>query len=194
MRYLKIIFFILISSNLSLSQIDRSKPPKSGPSPSIDLGNPKSFELENGLKVIVVENNKLPRAFANLDIDNYPDYEGDIKGVSSILGAMMGNGTKNQPKDSYNEEVDYMGATLFLSASGGYVSSLKRYFPRVLEMMADGLINPLFTKSDFQKEKNVALEGIKSIEKDVQTIAGRVHSKLRSVSYTHLTLPTTPYV
>ena len=45
-------------------------------------------------------------------------------------------------------------------------------------MMADGLINPLFTKSDFQK-KNVALEGIKSIEKDVQTIAGRVHSKLR---------------
>ena len=25
----------------------------------------------------------------------------------------MGNGTKNQPKDSYNEEVDYMGATLF---------------------------------------------------------------------------------
>ena len=94
MRYLKIIFFILISSNLSLSQIDRSKPPKSGPSPSIDLGNPKSFELDNGLKVIVVENNKLPRAFANLDIDNYPDYEGDIKGVSSILGAMMGNGTK----------------------------------------------------------------------------------------------------
>ena len=179
MRYLKIIFFILISSNLSLSQIDRSKPPKSGPSPSIDLGNPKSFELDNGLKVIVVENNKLPRAFANLDIDNYPDYEGDIKGVSSILGAMMGNGTKNQPKDSYNEEVDYMGATLFPSASGGYVSSLKRYFPRVLEMMADGLINPLFTKSDFQKEKNVALEGIKSIEKDVQTIAGRVHSKLR---------------
>ena len=53
-------------------------------------------------------------------------------------------------------------------------------------MMADGLINPLFTKSDFQKEKNVALEGIKSIEKDVQTIAGRVHSKLRYGSTIHM--------
>ena len=116
---------------------------------------------------------------SNLDIDNYPDYEGDIKGVSSLLGAMMGNGTKNQSKDSFNEEVDYMGATLVLSASGGYVSSLKRYFPRILEMMADGLINPKFTKEDFDREKNVALEGIKSIEKDVQTIASRVHSKLR---------------
>jgi len=72
-----------------------------------------------------------------------------------------------------------MGATLFLSASGGYASSLKRYFPRILEMMSDGLINPVFTKEDFQKEKNVILDGIKSIEKDVQTIASRVHSKLR---------------
>ena len=179
MKYLKIILIILFTVNTTYSQIDRSKPPKAGPAPSINLGNPKSFVLDNGLKVIVVENNKLPRAYANLDIDNYPDYEGDIKGVSSLLGAMMGNGTKNQSKDSFNEEVDYMGATLVLSASGGYVSSLKRYFPRILEMMADGLINPKFTKEDFDREKNVALEGIKSIEKDVQTIASRVHSKLR---------------
>ncbi len=179
MKYIKILSLIFLSVNIAFSQIDRTQPPKAGPAPSINLGNPKSFVMDNGLKVIVVENNKLPRAFANLDIDNYPDYEGEIKGVSSLLGAMMGNGTKNQSKDSYNEEVDYMGATLFLSASGGYVSSLKRYFPRVLEMMADGLINPLFTKDDFQKEKNVALEGVKSIEKDVQTIANRVHSKLR---------------
>ena len=179
MKYLKIILLILFSVNITYSQIDRSKPPKAGPAPSINLGNPKSFVLDNGLKVIVVENNKLPRAYANLDIDNYPDYEGDIKGVSSLLGSMMGNGTKNQSKDSYNEEVDYMGATLVLSASGGYVSSLKRYFPRILEMMADGLINPKFTKEDFEKEKNVAIEGIKSIEKDVQTTANRVHSKLR---------------
>ena len=179
MKYIKILSLIFLTVNIAFSQIDRSQPPKAGPAPSINLGNPKSFIMDNGLKVIVVENNKLPRAFANLDIDNYPDFEGDIKGVSSLLGAMMGNGTKNQSKDSYNEEVDYMGATLFLSASGGYVSSLKRYFPRVLEMMADGLINPLLTKDDFQKEKNVALEGIKSIEKDVQTIANRVHGKLR---------------
>ena len=179
MKYLKIILLILLSVNVAHSQIDRSKPPKAGPAPSINLGNPKSFVLDNGLKVIVVENNKLPRAYANLDIDNYPDYEGDIKGVSSLLGSMMGNGTKNQSKDSYNEEVDYMGATLVLSAGGGYVSSLKRYFPRILEMMADGLKNPKFAKEDFEKEKNVALESIKSIDKDVQTIANRVHSKLR---------------
>jgi len=179
MRYIKTLLLVLLSVNISYSQIDRTQPPKAGPAPVISLGNPKSFTLKNGLKVIVVENDKLPRAYANLDIDNYPDYEGVKKGVSNLLGSMMGNGTENQEKDSYNEEVDYMGATLFLSASGGYASSLKRYFPRILEMMSDGLINPVFTKEDFQKEKNVILDGIKSIEKDVQTIASRVHSKLR---------------
>ena len=106
MKYIKIILLIIFSVNVANSQIDRSKPPKAGPAPSINLGNPKSFVMDNGLKVIVVENNKLPRAYANLDIDNYPDYEGDIKGVSSLLGAMMGNGTKNQSKDSFNEEVN----------------------------------------------------------------------------------------
>ena len=112
---------IILSLILSLSvfflsaQVDRSKPPVSGPAPEINLGKPKTFSLKNGLKVIVVENSKLPRAFANLEIDNYPDYEGNIKGVSSLVSSMMGNGTENQSKEDYNEEVDYMGASLFLS-------------------------------------------------------------------------------
>ena len=112
------------------------------------------------MKVIVVENNKLPRAYANLSIDNKPDYEGENQGSSSsLVSSLMGNGTKNQSKDDFNEEIDYMGATLFLSASGGYVSSLKRYFPRVLEMMADGLINPLFSEEvNSIKKKIFALD------------------------------------
>ena len=176
----KIILSLILSCSVLLltAQIDRSKPPVSGPAPEINLGKPKTFSLDNGLKVIVVENSKLPRAFANLEIDNYPDYEGDIMGVSSLVSSMMGNGTENQSKESYNEEVDYMGATLFLSASVGYVSSLKRYFPRVLEMMSDGLLNPLFTDEDFNKEKNILLDGIKSIQKSVPDIANQVSGKL----------------
>ena len=87
MRYIKTLLLVLLSANISFSQIDRTKPPQSGPAPIISLGNPKSFTLKNGLKVIVVENDKLPRAYANLDIDNYPDYEGDKKGgILSIVG------------------------------------------------------------------------------------------------------------
>ena len=169
------IFFI---NSTLLSQVDRTKPPVSGPPPVINLGKPNMFSLKNGLKVIIVENSKLPRAYANLDIDNYPDYEGDIKGVASLVSSLMGNGTITQSKDDYNEEIDYMGASLSLSAGGGFASSLKRYFPRVLEMMSDGLKNPVFTLEDFEKEKNILIDGIKSSQNSVPDIASIVGGKL----------------
>ena len=178
MKKIIITTLLLIISTSVFSQIDRSKPPKSGPSPVINLGKPSTFTLKNGLKVIVVENKKLPRAYASLDVDNYPDFEGDIKGVSSLVSALMGNGTKNQSKDNFNEEVDYMGASLSLSAGGGYASSLKKYFPRIMEMMSDGLLNPLFTQEEFLKERNILIDGIKSSQKSVPDIASQVGDKL----------------
>jgi len=178
MKKIIISIVLLIISTSVFSQIDRSKPPKSGSSPVINLGQPSTFTLKNGLKVIVVENKKLPRAYASLDVDNYPDFEGDIKGVSSLVSALMGNGTKNQSKDDFNEEVDYMGASLSLSAGGGYASSLKKYFPRIMEMMSDGLLNPLFTQEEFLKERNILVDGIKSAQKSVPDIASQVGDKL----------------
>ena len=178
MKKIIISILLLIISTSIFSQIDRSKPPKSGPAPVINLGKPSTFTLKNGLKVIVVENKKLPRAYASLDVDNYPDFEGDIKGVSSLVSALMGNGTKNQSKDDFNEEVDYMGASLSLSAGGGYASSLKKYFPRIMEMMSDGLLNPLFTQEEFLKERNILIDGIKSAQKSVPDIASQVGDKL----------------
>ena len=178
MKKIIISILLLIISTSVFSQIDRSKPPKSGPAPVINLGQPSTFILKNGLKVIVVENKKLPRAYASLDVDNYPDFEGDIKGVSSLVSALMGNGTTNQSKDDFNEEVDYMGASLSLSAGGGYASSLKKYFPRIMEMMSDGLLNPLFTQEEFLKERNILIDGIKSAQKSVPDIASQVGDKL----------------
>ena len=90
----------------------------------------------------------------------------------------MGNGTTNQSKDDFNEEVDYMGASLSLSAGGGYASSLKKYFPRIMEMMSDGLLNPLFTQEEFLKERNILIDGIKSAQKSVPDIASQVGDKL----------------
>jgi hypothetical protein len=72
MKKIIISILLLIISTSVFSQIDRSKPPKSGPAPVINLGTPSTFTLKNGLKVIVVENKKLPRAYASLDVDNYP--------------------------------------------------------------------------------------------------------------------------
>ena len=78
--------------------------PKAGPAPTININKPQSFVLKNGLKVLVVENHKLPRVSFNLTLDNPPYAEGSKKGVSDILSGMLGNGTETITKDVFNEE------------------------------------------------------------------------------------------
>ena len=160
------------------AQIDRSKMPKAGPDPVVKLGKAEKFTLKNGLTVIMVENHKLPKATANLTIDNKPIFEGDIVGVTSMMGSLLGRGTASISKDDFNEKVDYLGASINFSSQGGYATSLKRYFPEVLGLMADGVKNSQFSQEEFDKEVAVTLDGIKSGEKSVTNIARRVENAL----------------
>lgn len=152
--------------------------PKPGPAPKINIGKPQTFELPNGLKVLVVENHKLPRVSYNLTIDNAPYVEGNIKGVSDMMSSLLGNGTTTISKDDFNEEVDFLGASINFGANGASASGLSKYSKRIMELMADGAINPVFTQEEFDKEKAKFIEGIKSEEKSVPSIARRVERVL----------------
>ena len=176
-RILAFIAVLAVSFTVN-GQIDRSKMPEPGPDPKVKLGKPVKFELKNGLKVIVVRNNKLPRASASLTIDNLPRFEGDIAGVSSMMGGLLGRGTNNITKDEFNNRVDYLGANVGFSSNGAFASSLSRYFDEILGLMADGVKNSLFSQEEFDKEVKVRLDGIKSNEKSVTTAARRVEDAL----------------
>ena len=176
----KIILSLVIAlTTVSLyAQIDRTTMPEAGPAPTINLEEPTRFELKNGLTVMVVENHKLPRVSIQLSIDNPPSLEGEKAGVSSLAAGLLGNGSTNISKDAFNEEVDFLGASLNFGASSAFASSLSKYFPRILELMADAAINPNFTEEEFQKEKEKLLTGLKSQEKNVSAMAGRVQSAI----------------
>ena len=167
----------LVVMNLQ-AQVDRSKMPKPGPAPEINLQEPMSFEMQNGLKVLVVENHKLPRVSIQMRIDNPPILEGNKAGVSSLTASLLGNGSKTIPKDDFNEEVDFLGARISFGSQSAFASSLSKYFPRILELMADAAINPNFTQEEFDKEKQKILTGLKAQEKNVSAISNRVQNAL----------------
>ena len=156
------------------AQIDRSQMPEAGPEPKISLEKPEEFQLKNGITVMVVENNKLPRVSYQLSIDNKPYVEGNKAGVSDLLSAMLGNGTKNISKEDFNEEVDFLGASINFGSSGGFASSLSKYSDRIIELMADATMNPLLVEEEFESEKTKLLESLKADEKSVDAAAGRV--------------------
>ena len=169
---------VFVFSNSLIAQVDRSVMPESGPAPEIKFGTPKTFLLDNGLTVMVVENSKLPRASATLNFNNPLIFEGEIAGVSAVLGGMLGNGTNSIAKDDFNEEIDYMGATLSVSGTGVFASSLSRYFDRVLELMAGSVLEPLLTQEEFERQRDLLKENLKTADKDVATAADRVENLL----------------
>ena len=168
---------ILILSSLLLTVIMQGQiipQPKPGVAPTIKIGKPQTFELKNGLKVMVVENHKLPRVAFSLTLDNNPYTEADKKGVSEMTSALLGSGTTSISKTAFNEEVDFLGANINFSSNGASASTLSKYSGRVLELMADGALNPNFTQEEFDKEKTKGIEGLKANEKSVSAVARRV--------------------
>ncbi|MGH1386475.1 M16 family metallopeptidase [Kordia sp.] len=175
------IFSLLVLFLASLTmqaQIDRSVQPKPGPAPKVNIGKPTTFTLKNGLTVMIVENNKLPRVSATLTIDNPLIVEGKKAGVTSLVGSLLGSGSTSISKDDFNEEVDYLGASLNFGSQSASARSLSKYFPRIMELMADAALNPNFTKEDLEAERAKILEGLKSDKKNVSAVAGRVQSVL----------------
>lgn len=172
---------IIILSSLFLTFImqaqDRTQP-KPGPSPVIKIKKPEAFTLPNGLKVMVVENHKLQRVSFSLNIDNTPYAEGTKKGVADLTSSLIGNGSVKISKDAFNEEIDFLGADLNFYSSGASGSSLSKYSGRILELMAEGALNPKFTQEEFDKEKDKLIEGLKTQEKSVAAVAGRVQNVL----------------
>ena len=175
-KYIFVAASLILCYTSAIAQ-DRSMP-KSGPAPTVNIGKPTTFTLKNGLKVLVVENKKLPRVSYNLTIDVVPYAENDKKGVSDLLSDMLGNGTKKISKDAFNEETDFLGANIGYSSSGAYASGLSKYSDRILELMADGALNPILTQEELEDSRTRMIESLKSNEKSVSAIAGRVENVL----------------
>lgn len=176
MKKTSIVLFILFLTGIMQAQ-DRPQP-KPGKAPVVNIKKPQTFVLANGLKVMIVEDNKLPRVTYNLTLDNAPFVEGKIKGVDALTSSLIGNGSKKITKDVFNEEIDFLGANVNFSANGASASSLSKYANRILELVSEGALNPNFTQVEFDKEKAKMLEGLKIEEKSVTAISNRVTDAL----------------
>lgn len=172
-----LIALFLLSLGIT-AQVDRTKQPKAGPAPKINIGTPKTFTLKNGLTVMVVENNKLPKVNASLNLNNRLIFEGEKAGISSIVAGMLGNGTTSISKDAYNEEIDFLGAYVNINSQSASLNSLSKFFPRVLELLAEGIKNPLLTQDEFDKQQQQILTGIESEKNDVGAIARKAQNAL----------------
>jgi len=172
---------LLLVPTLSVTakdKLDRSKVPTPGPAPVLSLGDYETFTLDNGLKVFVVENRKLPRLSFQLLLDRDPISEGDKVGYVSATGQLLRRGTESMTKSELDEKIDFMGANISTGASGISGSCLSRYGDEVLAIMADIAQNASLPADELEKIKKEMKDNIRSSLDNPGWIAGNLVSVL----------------
>ncbi len=163
--------FVVFTLN---AQIDRSQRPEPGPAPVIQLGEFESFEMQNGMTVIVVENRQVPVVSFQLTLDIDPVFEGDAKGYVNMAGSLMREGTTNRTKQEIDEAIDFIGGSLSTFSTGMFASSLTRHQETLLDLMSDILLNPSFPEEELERLITQNKSGLATVRNDAGAMANNV--------------------
>lgn len=126
--------------------------------------------LSNGLTVITVPMADNPTATVLVMVEAGSKYETeDISGLSHFIEHMCFKGTANRPKAAQiSEELDGIGAhyNAFTSQefTGYYAKAHKRHLVKLIDVVSDLYLNPLFSEAEIEREKGVIVEEINMYE------------------------------
>ena len=159
--------------------LDRSIVPQPGPAPKIQIGKATSFKLENGMKVIVVENHKLPNVTYSLSLNLTPIAEGNKAGYISIAGDLLSAGTTTKTKGQIDEAIDFIGGQLSTSSSSVSGSCLSKHSETLLALMQDVLLHPSFPEEELEKTRKQMISALASEKTDPNAVSDKVGNVVR---------------
>ncbi|HEX6185558.1 MAG TPA: pitrilysin family protein [Pyrinomonadaceae bacterium] len=143
----------------------RRRPPAPLPERALNLPLPEETSLASGLRVVVVEQRRLPLVSFRLAFragDASDPLE--LPGLTDVMTDMLVEGTESRTSRQIAEEVARYGATLTAGASSDYLtvaaSSLSAYADRVLELLADVTLRPTFPESELALAKANAQQNL----------------------------------
>ena len=150
------------SSNKSVKERNAPTSPKNLSELSLNLDVKKKV-LANGMKVLLVENRKLPIAsfYTYFDVGGRYEYEGTT-GATHFLEHMMFKRTKSFEPEYFSKFIESNGgqsnAYTTFDNTVYYESVPSHTIDTVLDLEKDRLINLILEPNDFEKERQVVLE------------------------------------
>ncbi len=150
------------SKDVPLSKVERkNKAPVSKEVLRVKLPKPREFSLDNGLTVLVLEDHRTPTVSVELHLRGAGALHepADAPGLAGITAQMLREGTKTRTSKQIAEEVDRLGAALFISAPFGSdeatisASGLSDNLEKWFALTADVLLNPTFPDEELSRLK-----------------------------------------
>ena len=148
----------------------------------------RSYMLPNGMKVLVIENDRAPVVVSQVWYKVGASYEHDgITGISHVLEHMMFKGTEKHPAGTFSEIVAANGGEENAFTGQDYTA----YFQRIandrlelcLELEADRMRNLIFEEKEFLKEIEVVKEERRLRTDDKPTAL--TYERFNAVAYTN---------
>lgn len=146
--------------------------------------NYKKKVLKNGMRIIAVPMPGSPSVTVMSLVEAGSEYETKEKnGISHFLEHMFFKGTENRPTSmDISKEFDSMGAqnNAFTSNefTGYWGKAANKYFNRILDIISDMYLRPLFPEQEMEKEKGVIIEEINMYEDMPQWTVSELYDEL----------------
>lgn len=165
--------------------LDRAKTPPAGPTPTLHVPSWTRSTLSNGAELIVSERPGLPIVQFRLTfLGGANQYEpANRRGLASLTGAMMSEGTKTRDADGLANALLLLGSsgTGFgvggESGSSGFLSTTSRFKP-TLDILVDKLLNSTFPAESLERLRAQRLVALTQAKAQPASIAGRVYPRL----------------
>lgn len=168
----------------SASHVDWSHPPAPGPESPFAVPAPAVSELANGLRVVVVENHRLPLVSAQLIIPGAGSASDPPKlfGLAALTADLLDEGTGKLGPMEVAAELERLGTYLRTSADTDVaaisVDSLSSTLPDALLLVSNLVRAPSLGKADFDRVKADRLSAIRRRRDRPRAVAGLVMDRV----------------
>ena len=143
-----------------------SEPPAPGAEPSFTPPAPVEWKLANGVRVLLVENHRLPLVSLRVIHHRAGSREDAGKvGLAALTGDLLDEGAGAWTSLTLPEELERLGADLSIGVGADEavvsVDSLAETLEGTLGVLASVLTQPTFTKADFERVKGDRIAELK---------------------------------
>ncbi len=138
--------------------------------------------LPNGLKVIVVVNDKQPVVAMRLLIKSGTCLDpADKAGLANLTAGLLRKGTATRDANKISEEIDFIGGSLGagsdLDATYATCQVLTKHFDTGLGLLSDIVLNPSFDSTEIERLRKQTLAGLMQAKDDPNSLVDEQYKK-----------------
>jgi zinc protease len=182
---------------MSSPETVRQTPPPPLPARPIHLPRPFETTLSNGLKVVIVEDRRLPLISYRLTFRTGDAQDPtELPGLTDLMAGLLTEGTASRSSREIADEVARIGASLTAGANSDYTtvasSSLASFSDVVLELMADVTLRPSFPENEVELTKQNTIESLKQQRAQPSFLATEMVSRVMYGDHPYAVVAPTP--